>query len=74
MEIAKLGKTKYKNVLNDTGNSDNENNSQLINETRQKEFNMEQIKQGLHFTNKILNILNPDRGVKTYNAYGKMKK
>ena len=40
----------------------------------QKDFNMEQIKQGLHFTNKILNILNPDRGIKTYNAYGKMKK
>ena len=40
----------------------------------QKEFNTEQIKQGLHFTNKILNILNPDRGIKTYNAYGKIKK
>ena len=40
----------------------------------QKEFNMEQIKQGLRFTNRILSILNPDRGIKTYNAYGKIKK
>ncbi|MBC8062827.1 MAG: flagellar protein FlgN [Clostridiaceae bacterium] len=40
----------------------------------QKKFNMDQIKQGLHFTNRILSIINPDRGIKTYNAYGKIKK
>lgn len=40
----------------------------------QKDFNMDFIKQGLNFTNKILSIINPDRIVKTYNSYGKMKR
>lgn len=40
----------------------------------QKDFNIAQITQGLSFTNRILNIINPDRAVKTYNSYGKMKK
>ena len=40
----------------------------------QKESNEFLIKQGLSFTNKILNVLNPDRSIKTYNAYGKVKK
>ena len=40
----------------------------------QKDFNLGQITQGLTFTNRMLNILNPDRAVKTYNSYGKIKK
>jgi len=40
----------------------------------QKKNNEAFIKQKLTFTNKILNILNPDRAAKTYNAYGKIKK
>lgn len=40
----------------------------------QKESNEFLIKQGLSFTNKILNVLNPDRSIKTYNSYGKVKK
>lgn len=40
----------------------------------QKETNELLIKQGLGFTTRILNIMNPDRGSKTYNAYGKVRK
>lgn len=39
----------------------------------QKDTNELLIKQGLGFTNRILSILNPDRGSKTYNAYGKVR-
>lgn len=31
------------------------------------------IKQQLMFTNKMLNIMNPDREIKTYNSYGNLK-
>jgi flagellar biosynthesis/type III secretory pathway chaperone len=40
----------------------------------QKNNNELLIKQGLAFTNKILNVLNPDRTAKTYNAYGRVKR
>ncbi|MGH4125779.1 MAG: flagellar protein FlgN [Clostridium sp.] len=40
----------------------------------QKDTNELLIKQGLSFTNRILNVLNPSREVATYNAYGKVKK
>ncbi|MGK0468072.1 flagellar protein FlgN [Clostridium sp.] len=40
----------------------------------QKDTNELLIKQGLSFTNRILNVLNPVRESKTYNAYGKVKK
>jgi len=40
----------------------------------QKDTNELLIRQGLSFTNRILNILNPVRESKTYNAYGKVKK
>ena len=40
----------------------------------QKDTNELLIKQGLSFTNRILNVLNPLRETTTYNAYGKVKK
>ncbi|MGV8982686.1 flagellar protein FlgN [Clostridium sp.] len=40
----------------------------------QKDTNELLIKQGLSFTNRILNVLNPVRESKTYNAHGKVKK
>lgn len=40
----------------------------------QKDTNDMLIKQGLSFSTRMLNILNPDRNVKTYNSYGKMKR
>jgi flagellar biosynthesis/type III secretory pathway chaperone len=45
----------------------------LLEEVRvQKDSNELLIKQGLGFTNKLLNILNPSRTPKTYNSYGKI--
>lgn len=38
----------------------------------QKESNELLIKQSLVFANKMLNFINPDRGTKTYNSYGKV--
>ena len=40
----------------------------------QKDTNELLIKQGLSFTNRMLNILNPVRESKTYNGYGKVRK
>lgn len=40
----------------------------------QKDTNDMLIKQGLGFSTRILNILNPNRNIKTYNAYGKISK
>lgn len=40
----------------------------------QKDTNELLIKQGLSFTNRILNIINPSRSPKTYNSYGKILK
>jgi flagellar biosynthesis/type III secretory pathway chaperone len=82
LEMARRGLTKGEpmskivNESKDVELEDNYRKIKLLVEAAivQKEFNIEQIKQGLHFTNKILNILNPDRGIKTYNAYGKIKK
>ncbi|HEY8889416.1 MAG TPA: flagellar protein FlgN [Clostridium sp.] len=40
----------------------------------QKDTNELLIKQGLSFTNRMLNVLNPVREAKTYNGYGKVRK
>jgi len=40
----------------------------------QKDTNELLIKQGLSFTNRMLNVLNPVRESKTYNGYGKVRK
>jgi flagellar biosynthesis/type III secretory pathway chaperone len=49
--------------------------NQLLQEVvLQKDTNELLIKQGLSFTNRILNVLNPVRQTTTYNAYGKVKK
>lgn len=39
----------------------------------QKESNEILIKQGLVFTTQMLNLINPNRNVKTYNNYGRAK-
>lgn len=47
----------------------------ILNELQlQKEANDMLLKQGIAFTSKILNVINPHREIKTYNAYGKFKK
>lgn len=40
----------------------------------QKSTNELLIKQGLSYTNKMLQYINPDRSAKTYGVYGKMRK
>lgn len=42
--------------------------------TLQKDTNETLIKQQLGYTNKMLNIINPRREVKTYNSYGNIKR
>lgn len=45
----------------------------MLEEVRvQKDSNELLIKQGLSFTNRMLNILNPSRAPKIYNSYGKV--
>lgn len=39
----------------------------------QKDTNDMLIRQGLGFTTQMLNVLNPNKGPKTYNSYGKHK-
>ncbi|MCT8976142.1 flagellar protein FlgN [Clostridium sp. CX1] len=39
----------------------------------QKDTNELLIRQGLGFTTQMLNVLNPDKGPKTYNPYGKKR-
>lgn len=41
---------------------------------QKKDTNELLIKQQLTFTNKMLNIMNPDRQIKTYNSYGSLSK
>ncbi|MEW9923915.1 flagellar export chaperone FlgN [Clostridium butyricum] len=40
----------------------------------QKETNSLLLKQELIFTNKMLNVINPDREIKTYNSFGGLRK
>jgi len=64
-------------VINEADSEELEKNyrkiKRLLEEAKlQKDTNELLIKQGLGFTTKVLNIMNPDRAPKTYNAYGKM--
>lgn len=59
-----------------------ENIDKLLNEVKmiiesaniQKETNELLIKQSLVFVNKMLNYINPNREIRTYNAYGKVRR
>jgi flagellar biosynthesis/type III secretory pathway chaperone len=65
-------------IMSDLNNEELENNyrniKKLLEEIQmQKETNELLIRQGLGFTTQMLNVLNPDKGNKTYNAYGKIR-
>ena len=67
-----------KSVINETGDNELDRTyrdlKMLISQTiLQKDINETLIKQGISFTTRMLNILNPDRTIKTYNSYGKFK-
>ncbi|NRT37035.1 flagellar biosynthesis/type III secretory pathway chaperone [Clostridium beijerinckii] len=42
--------------------------------TQQKDTNDVLLKQQIMFTNKMLNIMNPSREIKTYNSYGSLSR
>lgn len=44
----------------------------LVNLQNQKDTNNALIKQRLFFTNKMINVIKPSKGIGTYNAYGKV--
>lgn len=44
----------------------------LTNLSDQKDINNTLIKQRLIFTNKMINVIKPSKGIGTYNAYGKV--
>lgn len=50
----------------------NEMKELLTNLQKQKDINNTLIKQGLFFTNKMINVIKPSKSVNTYNAYGKV--
>jgi len=65
-------------IMSDLANEELENNyrniKKLLEEIQvQKDTNELLIRQGLGFTTQMLNVLNPDKGPKTYNAYGKRR-
>lgn len=70
------GKT-MKSIIAETGNKDLDQAYRRIKRTLksieiQNETNDMLLKQQLIYTNKLLNIINPKRDVKTYNSYGKI--
>ncbi|SMC17946.1 Flagellar biosynthesis/type III secretory pathway chaperone [Clostridium acidisoli DSM 12555] len=80
VERRKLVKDKSMKVLIKEFNNEeleqNFNNvSNILKEVKsQKETNEFLIKQGLMFTNRMLNIFRPSKVAKTYNNFGKMRK
>ncbi len=79
MERRKLTSGKpMKSIIEETKDIELENNYReivkLISEIElQKTTNDMLIKQGLGFATQMLNFLNPNKGPKTYNSYGKHK-
>jgi len=81
MEVQRRGLTKNKTmgtVIEEAGDLELEKNYNIIKRLLeevilQKDTNEMLIRQGLRFTNKMLNVLNPSRETATYNAYGKVK-
>ena len=73
------GNRAMRSIVEEFRDEELENNYYKINQllqevVLQKDTNELLIKQGLSFTNRMLNILNPVRESTTYNAYGKVKK
>lgn len=81
-EVARRKFTKgkpMKEIISETNDENLDKNyskiKRLLEEVKvQKDSNELLIKQGLSFTNRILNILNPSRTPKTYNSYGKVSR
>lgn len=68
-----------KDILQELNDEEAENNYRMIKSVLhevniQKETNDMLIKMGLGYSNRMLNIINPDRATKTYNSYGKLRR
>lgn len=80
-EVERRGITKNRPmgiIIEEAQNSELEKNFNIIKLLlqeiiHQKDTNELLIRQGLSFTNRMLNVLNPSRETMTYNAYGKVK-
>lgn len=74
-----LGDNSLTNIVNTSNNSELKNIYEQIRVTlnnviEQKDINNILLKQELIFTNKMLNVINPDREIKTYNSLGGLRK
>lgn len=74
-----LGDNSLTNIVNTSNNSELKNIYKKIRVTlnnviEQKDTNNILLKQELIFTNKMLNVINPDREIKTYNSLGGLRK
>lgn len=73
------GNRSMRDIVNESGSEELDTLyrkiKKLLEEAKlQEETNELLLKQGLSFTNQMLNILKPNRETKTYNSYGKMKR
>ena len=74
-----LGDNSLINIVSTSNNSELKNIYEQIRVTlnnviEQKDTNNILLKQELIFTNKMLNVINPDREIKTYNSLGGLRK
>lgn len=74
-----VGDNSMRDLINDIGDEELDNKyreiMRLLEELKlQKETNEVLIKQGLAYSTKMLNYINPHRGLNTYNSYGKVKR
>lgn len=74
-----LGDNSLINIVSTSNNSELKNIYKKIRVTlnnviEQKDTNNILLKQELIFTNKMLNVINPDREIKTYNSLGGLRK
>ncbi|AOR22898.1 flagellar protein FlgN [Clostridium taeniosporum] len=74
-----IGKKSIKDILNDFNdeklNASYERIQKTLKDvTLQKETNEMLLKQQIMFNNQMLNIMNPNREMKTYNSYGNLRR
>lgn len=74
-----VGNNSMKSVVMNSGNVELEDGyrrvSNILNEINlQKDTNELLIKQGLSYTNKMLNLINPKKETNVYNSYGAIKR
>lgn len=74
-----IGKEDIKTIINESDNDElkevfNEIKTTLQNVGFKKETNDLLLKQQMSFNSKILNLINPNKEIKTYNSYGILRK